>query len=92
MLLLAEESVGHGTRCVINRQQQTELWPRVLQPPVMAAVNLHQHPFLGHPLTSQHRVRRPAPAGAADAGPGQDTVDGGSAQINAFAFPCNSVR
>ena len=51
-LLLAEQCAGHTASGVVDCQQQRELRFPVLQPPVMTAVHLDQHPLPRHPLTA----------------------------------------
>ena len=51
VLLGTEHRGGHRGGGVVNRQQQGELGTVLAQPPVETAVDLHQHPFLGHSLS-----------------------------------------
>ena len=57
----AKHGVDHGAGGIVHRQQQGEFGSSVLQPGVMAAVQLHQHPRLWHPLAAK-TVLRGAPA------------------------------
>ena len=52
-----EDGVDHGAGGIVHRQQQHELGASVLQPGVMAAVQLHQHPSLGHPRAAETVLR-----------------------------------
>ena len=49
----AEDGVDRRAGGVVHGQQQGEFGSPVLQPGVMAAVQLHQHPRLGHPLAAE---------------------------------------
>ena len=54
---------------------------------VMAAVQLHQHPSLGHSLAAETVLRRTPAAGTADAHhvrPGQNAPHRGPAEVDAF--------
>ena len=58
----------------------------VLQPGVLAAVDLHQHPLLGHaPAPETVPLGTPAP-GTADVGLEQDAAHRGTAQVDAFTL------
>ena len=50
VLLGSEYGIGHRAGGVVHCQQQYESGPSVLQPAMMAAVDLHQHALLGHTL------------------------------------------
>ena len=50
----------------------------------MAAVQLHQHPRLGHPLASETVLRRVPTAGTTVARLGQNAPHRGSAEVNAL--------
>ena len=50
VLLGSEESIGHRAGGVVHCQQQYESGTSVLQPAMMAAVDLQQHALLGHTL------------------------------------------
>ena len=54
----------------------------VPQPGMMAAVNLHQHAFLGHSLPSHPVSGRPTFPRAGNARPGQDAVHRSPAEVN----------
>ena len=82
----AEHGVDYGAGGVVHRQQQGELGASVLQPGMMAAVQLHQHPRLGHPLTAEPVLRRAPAAGTADARFGENTPHRGPAQVDALPF------
>ena len=56
----------------------------VLQPGVMAAVQLHQHPRLGHPLAAETVLRRVPTAGTANARLGPNAPHRGSAEVDAL--------
>ena len=80
----AEDGVGHRAGGVVHGQQQHEFGAAVLQPSVMAAVQLHQHPSLGHSLAAETVLRRTPAAGTADARPGQNAPHRGPAEVDAF--------
>ena len=84
ILLLTEPGGHHRAGGVIHRQQQHELGASVLQPGVVATVQLHQHASLGHPLTTETVLRRAPAAGTADARLGQNAAHRGPAQVDAF--------
>ena len=56
-----EHSIGRGAGGAAQRQQQGDLGTVIAQPPVVTAVDLHQHPSLGHPL-QPHPVLGRTPA------------------------------
>ena len=56
----------------------------IAQPPVETAVDLHQHPTLGHPLSSYAVFGRTPVARAGNARTGQDAPHGGPAQVDAL--------
>ena len=49
----AEDGVDRRAGGVVHGQEQGEFGSPVLKPGVMAAVQLHQHPSLGHPLAAE---------------------------------------
>ena len=54
---------------------------------MLTAVDLYQHPLLGHTPASEAVLRRAAAAGTADAGFDQDAPHRGTAQVDALALP-----
>ena len=82
VLLLAKHRVGHGAGGIVHRQEQGEVGPPLPQPGMMAAVNLHQHAFLGHSLPSHPVSGRPTFPRAGNARPGQDAVHRAPAEVN----------
>ncbi len=62
-----EESIGHHVGGVVHCQQQYESGPSVLQPRVMAAVDLQQHALLGHPFPAYPVLGRTMLLGAGQA-------------------------
>ena len=52
----------------------------------MAAVQLQQHPRLGHPLATKTVLRRAPTPRTADARLGENAAHRGPAQVDAFAF------
>ena len=84
VLAAAKHGVDHGAAGVVHRQQQGEFGTSVLQPGVMTAVQLQQHPRLGHPLAAKTVRRRAAAAGTADAGLGENAAHRGPAQVDAL--------
>ena len=87
VLLGTEHRVDHGAGGVVHCQEQGELGTVIAQPPVETAVDLHQHPSLGHPLPSHPVLGRTPVAGAGDPRPGQDAAYGGSAQVDTLPVP-----
>jgi hypothetical protein len=53
-----EDGVVHDAGGVVHRQQQDEPGVSFLQPGVMATIQLHQHPNLGHSLAAEAVLRR----------------------------------
>ena len=82
----AKHGVDHGAGGIVHRQQQGELGAAVLQPGVMAAVQLQQHPSLGHPLAAKTVLRRAPTPRTADAGLGENAAHRGPAQVDALLF------
>ena len=83
----AEEGVHGCAGRIVDGEQQGEARAAFLEPGVMAAVDLQQHPLAGHPLTPDTVLGRPAPAGTRDAGPRQDPADGPTAHVQALVLP-----
>ena len=83
----AKHGVDHGAGGIVHRQQQGEFGASVLQPGVMAAVQLQQHPRLGHPLAAKTVLRRAPTPRTADAGLGENAAHRGPAQVDALALP-----
>ena len=46
-----EDGLGHGAGGVVDGDEQRQLMSSVLQPGVLTAVDLHQHPLLGQATT-----------------------------------------
>ncbi len=80
----AKHGVGHRAGGVVHGQQQGEFRSPVLQPGVMAAVKLHQHPCLGHPLAAETVLLRAPAAGTADVRPGENSPHRGPAEVDAL--------
>ena len=85
VLLPAEHGGGYGAGGVIHGQQQGKRGPSFPQPAVVAAVDLHQHSLLWHPLPANPALLGPTAERAADTGLDQDATHGGAAQI--YALP-----
>ena len=83
----AEEGVHGCAGRIVNGEQEGEARASLLEPGVVAAVDLEQHPLAGHPLTPDTVLGRPAPAGTRDAGPRQDPADGPTAHVQALVLP-----
>ena len=83
----AEEGVHGCAGRIVNGEQEGEARAALLEPGVVAAVDLEQHPLAGHPLTPDTVLGRPAPAGTRDAGPRQDPADGPTAHVQALVLP-----
>ena len=56
----AEDGLSHGDGGVVHGYEQRQLWSPVLQPGMVAAVDLHQHTLLGHAPASEVVLLRPA--------------------------------
>ena len=65
ILSVSEEGVGNRTCGVVHRQHR----PPALQPRVVAAVELEQHPLLRHPLAPAPVARRAAVTRTGQSGP-----------------------
>ena len=79
--------VGHIAGRVINREQQSEARSPVVQPSVMAAVYLQQHPFQRHPRPPHAVLGRTPPAGAGHSGRLKDAADREAAQVEPLVLP-----
>ena len=86
VLLLAEQGVDHAAGGVIHGEEQRELRPVLAQPTVMAAVQLDQHAFLGHPLAAHPVLGRAPSSRTVQARVDQDAPQGGPAHVDALAF------
>ena len=76
----ATQRVDHGAGGVVHRQQPGELGTVITQPPMETAVDLHQHPSLGHPLSPDPALGRTPMAWAGYARFGQNAAHRGPAQ------------
>ena len=83
----AKHGVDHGAGGIVHGQQQRKLGTPVLQPGMIAAVQLHQHPSLGHTLTAEPALWRAPTAGTADACLVQNAAHRGPAEVDALPFP-----
>ena len=83
----AEEGVHGCAGRIVDGEQQGEARAALLEPGVMAAVDLKQHPLAGHPLTPDAVLGRPAATGARDADPRQDPADRPAAHVQALVLP-----
>ena len=83
----AECRLGHGAGGVVHGDEQRQLRSPVLQPGMVAAVDLHQHAFLGHAPAPEAVLLGAAAARTADACLDQNSAQRGTAQIDALAFP-----
>ena len=83
----AEDDLGHGAGGVVHGDEQRQLRSPVLQPGVLAAVDLHQHALLWHAPAPETVLLGAAAARTADAGLGQDAAHRGAAQVDALALP-----
>ena len=79
--------LGHGAGGVVHGDEQRQLRSPVLQPGMMAAVDLHQHALLGHAPVPEPVLLGAAAARTAQTGLGQDAAHRGTAQVDALAFP-----
>ena len=80
----AEDGVDRRAGGVVHGQEQGEFGSPVLQPGVMAAVQLDQHPRLGHPLAAGTVLRRAPATWTADACPGENSPHRGPAEVDAL--------
>ena len=83
----AECRLGHGAGGVVHGDEQRQLRSQVLQPGMVAAVDLHQHALLGHAPAPEAVLLGAAAARTADACLDQNSAQRGTAQIDALAFP-----
>ena len=82
VLLLAKHRVDHDAGGIVHRQEQGEAGASFPQPGMIAAVNLHQHAFLRHPLPSHPVSGRPTFPRAGNARSGQYAVYRAPAEVN----------
>ena len=73
----AEDGLSHGAGGVVHGYEQRQLRSPVLQPGVLTAVDLHQHPLLGHAPAPEPVLLGAAAARTADACLGQDAAHRG---------------
>ena len=92
ILGLPEAGVGDHTGGIVHRQQQDEPWPPLLQPRMVAAINLDQHFGLWHTIRADPVLGRPTPARAKQSGSGQDTAHRLAAKVMPSLSRSNSVR
>ena len=64
--------MGRRPGSVVHRQQQGQPGSPILQPEVVAPIQLEQHPFLRHPLPATPMLWWPTVAGAGQPGPYQN--------------------
>ena len=83
----AEEGVHGCAGRIVDGEQQGEARAALLEPGVMAAVDLQQHPLAGHPLTPDTVLGGPAAAGTRDAGPRQDPAHRPTAHVQTLVLP-----
>ena len=77
-----KDGLSHHSGGVVHGQQQHELVCPVLQPGMVAAVHLNEHPRLGHALTPEPVLLGAAASRAADASLDQDPAHRGTAQVD----------
>ena len=82
-----ENGLGHGAGGVGHGDEQRQLRSPVLQPGMVAAVDLHQHALLWPAPAPEPVLLGAAAARTADAGLGQDAAHRGTAQVDALALP-----
>ncbi len=83
----AENGLGHGAGGVVHGDEQRQLRSPVLQPGMVAAVDLHQHALLGHAPAPEPVLLGSAAARTADAGLDQNPAHRRMAQVDALALP-----
>ena len=83
----AENGLGHGPGGVVHGDEQRQLRSPVLQPGMVAAVDLHQQALPGHAPAPETVLLGAAAARTADAGLDQNAAHRGTAQVDALALP-----
>ena len=58
VLVLAEQRTDHVARGVIDGNQKHQLWSILSEPPMVAAIDLYQHPLPRHALSTNTMLRR----------------------------------
>ena len=86
VLLGLEDGVGDRAGGIIHRQQQDEPGSPLLQPGVVAAVDLQEHAFLGHPRPPYPVFGGTVPPGAGQPVAVEETAYRLAAQVNALAL------
>ena len=87
VLLETKHRIAHRAGGVVHRQKQGELGTVITQPSMETAVDLHQHPFLGHSLSPYPVLGWTPFARAGDACLGQDAPHGRPAEVDALSVP-----
>ena len=87
ILSLPEDGVGDNTGGIVHCQQQDETRSPLLQPRMVAAVDLDQHSGPGHPLPPDPVLGWATPPGTGQAGLGENAAHRLPAEIDALPFP-----
>ena len=81
-----EDELGQAGALSLDGEQQAEARATLLEPGVVAAVELEQHPRARHALAPHAVLWRAAPPRAGHAGPRQDAPHRGAAEGEAFVL------
>ena len=87
VLFLAKDAAEQFARRIIDRGEQDEARPAVLQPRVVTAVHLNEQAGLRHPLAAAAMARRAAGPRTPDASLAQQALDRGPRDGEGFPFP-----
>lgn len=74
--LLVEPPGEELARSIIDRCMEDEARSAIFEPGMMAAIELDEHPFLGHALAARAMLRRTAATWTGEAGLVQEATDG----------------
>ena len=91
IFLGAEDRAQHAPRGIINGGEEHEAGAAVLEPGMMAAIELDEEAGLRHALPAAAVARGAADAGTADACFAQQPVDRGTREVNVLTF-CQELR
>lgn len=84
ILVLAEDGPQDRPGGIVDGVEQDQSRSALLEPGVMTAVQLDQHPPAGHPLATEAVLGRASAPGAAQPSGAQDAVDGGMREDEVF--------
>lgn len=86
IFLVAKDGGGHFPGGIVYDGEQSQTRAPLLEPVVVAAIQLDQQAGRGHALSAPPVSRRASPPGTAEPGRAEDAVDGGLGEHEAFAF------